>query len=411
MDPSLLQERKGVSIMQSVSLFGQLLQHFPKSDFYSLVKKHSAERYAKGFGCWTQFVSMMFCHLARADSLRQICDGLSGCLGKLNHLGIAEAPARSTLSYANANRPAELYQDLFYDALTRFRADGRLGARRPRFRFKNRLLSLDSTTISLCLELFPWAKFRRAKGGVKAHVLLDHDDYMPAWVLISNASCHDIKATALLNLPADSIIAIDRGYNDYGLFGDLTRQGVYFVIRMKDNAVYRVIERRDPPQHSNVRSDELIELTGVGADEECPFPLRRIVIFDAENDREIVILTNHLTFGATTVAAIYKDRWAIELFFKALKQNLKVKTFVGTTPNALQIQIWTALIALLLLKWLHHLSKAGWSLANMAAMLRLNLFTYRDLASWLENPSRTPPIVPGPIQLPLFGPALGQVTP
>ena len=249
--------------------------------------------------------------------------------------------------------------------------------------------------------LFPWAKFRRAKGGVKAHVLLDHDDYLPAYVLITEAKRSDVKLADSFALNPGSIVAMDRGYNDYALFGRWTRPGVFFVTRLKDNAAYEVVEECAVPQHRNILADQLIRFTGAQAQADCPHLLRRVVVWDAENEREIVLLTNLLEFGATTIAAIYKDRWEIELFFKALKQNLKVKSFVGTSENALRIQIWTALIAMLLLKWLHHLSKANWSLSNLASMLRLNLFTYRDLTHWLDDPMGTPPLVPAAEQLTL----------
>ena len=386
--------KEGKVIIQVASLFNQLLQHFSRTEFASLVKKNDAERCAKGFGCWTQLVSMLFCQLAHADSLREICNGLSCCLGKLVHLGIAKAPNKSTLSYANEHRPAKLYEDLFYTALNRFRDEEGLGQRKKKFRFKNKLLSLDSTTISLCLKLFPWAKFRRANGGVKAHVLLDHDDYLPRYVLITEARRSDVKMADAFTLNPGSIVAMDRGYNDYGLFFKWTTEEIYFVTRLKENAAYEVVEECDVPKDRNIRSDQLIRLTGVQAQKDCPCLLRRVVIWDAVNEREIVLLTNLIAFGATTIAAIYKDRWEIELFFKALKQNLKVKSFVGTSENALRIQIWTALIAILLLKWLHHLSKAKWSLSNLASMLRLNLFTYRDLRTWLDDPFETPPLLP-----------------
>ena len=397
-------------MVRTASLFSQLLEQFPRTEFARLVKKHSAERGAKGFTCWTQFVSMLFCQVARTDSLRDICNGLACCLGKLTHLGVAKAPKRSTLSYANEHRPDELFEDLFWAVLGRFRGQGALGAKRHTFRFKNKLLSLDSTTISLCLSVFPWAQFRRAKGGVKAHVLLDHADYMPAFVHISEAKMHDSRALALLRLNAGSIVAMDMAYNDYKQFAQWCQAGVYFVTRMKDNAVYEVIEMRDVPKYRNIRADEIIRLTGVNAQDKCPHPLRRIVVWNEEKQEEIVLLTNHLTFGATTLGDIYKARWQIELFFKALKQNLKIKTFVGTSENALRIQIWTALIALLLLKWLHHLSKAAWSLSNLAAMLRLNLFTYRDLRQWLNDPFQTPQGEPAPKQLDLPLPGLGQAS-
>jgi hypothetical protein len=276
-----------------------------------------------------------------------------------------------------------------------------MGARKAKFRFKNKLLSLDSTTISLCLDLFPWAKFRRAKGGVKAHVLLDHDDYLPSYVLVTEAKKSDVRMAQSLDLNAGSIVAMDRGYNDYALFGKWTDSEVFFVTRLKDNAAYKVVESAMGPLPRNILADELIRFTGAQAVKDCPHLMRRVVVWDPINEREIVLLTNLLHFGPTTIAAIYKDRWEIELFFKALKQNLRVKSFVGTSRNALLIQIWTALIAMLLLKWLHHLSQAKWSFSNLASMLRLNLFTYRDLRRWLENPFGTPPLVPLTEQLSL----------
>ena len=393
--------QEGKTIVQAASLFNQLLQHFPRNEFGALVKKHNAERAAKGFTCWTQFVSMLFSQLGRADSLREICNGLACCLGKLVHIGIAKAPRRSTLSYANQHRPAALFEDLFKTALARFRDQQMLGLRQHKFRFKNKLLSLDSTTITLCLSLFPWAKFRRAKGGVKAHVLLDHDDYLPAYVLLTEAKRSDVKLADAFNLNPGSIVAMDRGYNDYALFGRWTAAGIFFVTRLKDDAVFEVVEERQVPQKSQIISDHIIRLTSAKAQTDCPCLLRHILVWDPDKERAIDLLTNHLEFGATTIAAIYKDRWQIELFFKALKQNLKVKSFVGTSRNALLIQIWTALIAILLLKWLYHLSKAKWSFSNLASMLRLNLFTYRDLRRWLENPFGTPPLVPLAEQLTL----------
>jgi len=396
-------------MVRSASLFSQLLKHFPRFQFAQLVKKHGAERHAKGFTCWTQFVAMTFCQLARADSLREICNGLACCLGKLTHLGIATPPNKSTLSYANSHRSADLYAEVFWSTLEHFRSSGQLGAPSKRkFRFKNKLLSLDSTTISLCLSLFPWARFRRAKGGVKVHVLLDHDDYMPAFALISEARRADVRIAPKLRLNPGSIVAMDRAYNDFKLFGSWSEQGVFFVTRMKEGTVYEVVESRPLPANRPVLADETIRLSSEQGQKDCPQLLRRVVVWDDEHEREIVLLSNHLDFGATTISAIYRERWQIELFFKALKQNLKIRTFVGTSENALRIQIWTALITLLLLRWLHYLSRARWSLSNLACMLRLNLFTYRDLTDWLDNPFHTPPEVSEPQQFTLNLPTLGQ---
>lgn len=392
-------------MVRSSSLFGQILGELSRTEFEALVAKHKAERYAKGFSSWTQLVAMLFSQLARADSLRDICNGLACCLGKLSHLGVDDSPSRSTLSYANANRPAELFEELFWTTLGRFRSTGKLGQQKP-FRFKNHLASLDSTTISLCLSLFPWASYRRAKGGVKLHVLLSHDDYLPEYAVLTDARRSDIRPAREIPLRPGSIVVMDRGYNDYSLFGRWCREGIYFVTRMKEPTAYSVVETREVPQNRKIVSDEIIELVNVGADLKCPARLRRVSVWDDEKEREIVLLTNHLVFGATTLSDIYRDRWKIEVFFKALKQNLKVKSFVGTSENALRIQIWTALLALLILKWLHYISSAGWSLSNLAGLLRLNLFTYRNLQAWLNDPYETPPLIPEPLQLCL--PGLGQ---
>ena len=239
-------------MVRQASLFSQLLRQVPRDVFDQLVREHQAEKGAKGFTCWTQLVAMLFCHLGRADSLREICNGLACCVGKLVHIGIGRAPKRSSLSYANAHRPAALFEDLFWKLATRLRGREGLGQRKSKFRFKNKLLSLDSTTISLCLSLFPWARFRRAKGGVKVHVLLDHDDYMPSYVLLTEARRHDRVGARLLNLNPGSIVAMDRADNDYQLFADWTAAGIYFVTRLKVNADYDVVEHRRVPKNRSI---------------------------------------------------------------------------------------------------------------------------------------------------------------
>jgi Domain of unknown function (DUF4372)/Transposase DDE domain len=376
------------------SMFSQLLKLFPRTEFQALVKRTHAERHARGFTCWGQFVAMLFCQLGRAHSLREICGGLRSCEGKLSHLGIT-APSRSTLAYANEHRPWQLYRAVFHELLARCQP---LARGRRKFRFKNKLVSLDSTVIDLCATLFDWAKFRRTKGAVKLHLLLDHDGYLPSVVVITEGRRHDVRVARLLRFDPGTILIIDRGYVDYGWFGHLTTDAVFFITRLKDNAVYAVVERRRVPERSQVRRDEVIRLTGGDAETKCPHLLRRVEVYDPEKDDTLVFLTNHLAFGATTIAAIYKDRWQIELFFKALKQNLKIKTFVGTSANALKVQVWTALIAMLLLKYLQLRARFAWSLSNLIALLRMNLFTYRDLWAWLDAPFQSPPELPEPLQ-------------
>jgi len=214
---------------------------------------------------------------------------------------------------------------------------------------------------------------------------------------------HNLTASLFSDIifPKGSIVAIDMGYTDYSLFARWTMQGIFFVTRQKENAAYRVLEELQTPQNRNILKDQMIEFTGHNARKNCPYRLRRVEVWDKENERTIVLLTNHLDFGATTVAAIYKDRWQIEIFFKTIKQNLKIKTFVGTSKNALLIQIWTALTTVLLLKYLKFHSKMKWSLSNLIAMLRYNLFTYRDLWLWLDKPFEVKAIVPGEEQLAL----------
>jgi DDE family transposase/uncharacterized protein DUF4372 len=371
------------------SMFSQLLKLFPRTEFQALVKRTHGERHARGFTCWGQFVAMLFCQLGRAHSLREICGGLRSSEGKLKHLGIT-APSRSTLAYANEHRPWQLYRAVFQELLGRCQAQV---TGRKRFRFKNKLVSLDSTVIDLCATLFDWAKFRRTKGAIKLHCLLDHDGYLPSVVVITEGKRHDVRVARTLRFDPGTVVVMDRGYVDYAWFGELTAQEVYFVTRMKDSTVYRVVEQRRVPEHSAVLRDEIIELTTWKAANNCPFRLRRVEVDDPEHGGTLVFLTNHLAFGATTIAAIYKERWQVELFFKALKQNLKIKTFVGTSPNALKVQVWTALIAILLLKYLQLRSRFAWSLSNLVALLRMNLFTHRDLWAWLDEPFIGPPTV------------------
>ena len=377
------------------SIFSQLLQLFSRLEFQSAVKKHQAERHARGFTCWGQFVAMLFCQLGQARSLREICGGLAASEGKLKHLGLPAAPPRSTLAYANEHRPWELYRSVFYQLLEKCQSVARSQSgrgKRKKFRFKNKLLSLDATVIGLCASVFDWAQYQRTKGAVKLHLLLDHEGHLPSFAVITEGKQHEIRVARQLRLAPGTIVAIDRGYTDYEWFVELTHQGVYWVTRLKDNADYAVVEEREIPQRKGVLRDQVIffyQLAKAGV--ECFF--RRIEYVDQESGQVLVFLTNHMTLAAATVAAVYKERWQIELFFKALKQNLRVRTFVGTSENALQTQIWTALIAILLIKYLQLKATFGWSLSNLVALLRQQLFVYRDLWDWIDHPFQAPPLL------------------
>jgi IS4 transposase len=209
--------------------------------------------------------------------------------------------------------------------------------------------------------------------------------------VITEGAVHDVQVAHQICFAPGTVVVHDRGYNDYRLFARWTEAGVFFVTRMKDNALFEVLEERCPPQNRGILADQSIRLSGVGAQDKCPHRLRRIEAVRPDTGDILVFLTNHHQLGASTIAAIYKQRWQIELLFKALKQNLKIKTFVGTSPNAVKTQIWCALISMLLLRYLQLRSRFGWSLANLVALLRMNLFTHRDLQTWLDQPFATPP--------------------
>jgi hypothetical protein len=372
-----------------------LLQLFPRTEFQRAVKEHKAERHARGFTSWGQFVAMLFCQLGRAHSLREICGGLACCEGKLKHLGIPLAPKRSTLAYANEHRPWQLYQTVFEQTLCKCQELVQSQGGRKKFRFKNKLMSLDGSVIDLSVSMFDWAKFRRTKGAIKLHMLLDHDGYLPSFGVVTEGKASELKVARSLPFEPGTILAIDRGYIDYDWFASLTSQEVYFVTRMKANAVYVVQEEFEVPQDRNVLKDQLIYFPSQPKAGEEPCLFRRVEIWDEDKQESIVFLTNLLAFGATTIAAIYKDRWQVELFFKAIKQNLKIKTFVGTSANAVKTQVWTALIAILVLKYLQLKSKFAWSLSNLLALLRQQLFVYRDLYQWLDDPFQAPPVLAG----------------
>jgi hypothetical protein len=371
------------------SLFTQILSLFQRSDFARHVRELKAEHRAKGFSCWDQFVAMLFCQLAQARSLREISDGLRSCEGRLKHLGLASEPKRSTLAYANAHRPWQLFEQLFYDLL----AQCQTLSPRKKFRFKNKLLTLDSTTVDLCASMFDWAAFRQTKGAIKLHLLLDHDGYLPIFGLVTDGKVGDVKVAQNLDFPKGSIVAIDRGYVDYAMFSRWRRQGVFFVSRLKANADIAPVESRPVSKEGSIRRDDIIRLQPFIAGRPDYEDLRRVVVWLEDKQEELVLLTNHFTLAATTIAAIYKERWQIELFFKLLKQQLKIKTFVGTSANAVRIQIWTALISVLILRYLQFRSAWSGALSNLVALLRWNLFSYRDLWTWLSRPLDTPPEV------------------
>jgi hypothetical protein len=278
-------------------------------EFESAVRKQGAERHARGFSCWGQFIAMLFCQLGNAKSLREICGGLAASEGKLRHLGLPQAPARATLAYANQHRPWQLYRTVFDQLLAKCQslAASQPGTRKKKkFRFKNPLMSLDASVIDLCATMFDWAKFRLTKGAVKLHLLLDHDGYLPSFAVITEGKRHEVRVARQMRFTPGTILVFDRGYTDYEWFVSLIKQGVYFVTRLKENADYGVVEELAVPQRRGVLRDQVIffyKLAQAGIDAY----FRRIEFYDEEHDRVLVFLTSHRELAAATIAAVYRS--------------------------------------------------------------------------------------------------------
>ena len=371
------------------SIFSQMLKLVPPAMFQNAVDAHRGERHSRGFRCWDQFVAMLFCQLGQAKSLREIEEGLLAAEGKLRHLRMQEAPAHSTLAYANQHRPWQVYETLFTLLSASLTAQLSQAERAPRLALPHRLLSLDSTVIDLCAKVFDWAKYRKAKGAVKLHLLLDHEGLLPHYAVVTEGRKSDISVARKLDLPAGSMLVFDRGYCDYRWFADLDNKGVHFVTRLKENAAYEVLETQ-AAEGKHVTADKAIVFDQHATTDNENF-FRVVQVWDEASLREFKFLTNHHELPAETIAAIYKERWQVELFFKAIKQNLRIKSFVGTSANALKTQIWTALIALLLVRFLQLRSKLSWHLSRFIALLRQQLFVYRDLWLFLDRPFEGPP--------------------
>lgn len=362
------------------TVLSQLLKFVPRHEFEALASAHHSGRSFRTASRWSQFVSLFTAQLSGRNSLRDIVDNMSAQTHRLYHLGSAKL-TRSNLSRINEKKPYQLYEALFTRLFRRCQSQ----ARGHRFKFKNPLYSLDASTIDLCLSVFPWAEFRSTKGAVKLHVGLNHNGYLPEFVAISEGSSADITVGRTLNFPKGSIIAMDRGYIDYAWFKQLNDKEIYFVTRLKRNAKYRVIKRQSVRKQDGVTSDQIIEFTGIQVSKKCPIRLRRIGYRDSLTGKHYVFLTNQMKLSATTIAAIYKERWQIELFFKWIKQNLKIKSFIGTSKNAVMTQIWIALCAYLILAFVKLKSKLGKSMQQMLRLLQTNLFEKRDLMALLRG--------------------------
>jgi hypothetical protein len=377
---------KTPSLMANVTLFSQIIGKLDRTKFSKLVKEHQSDKHQKGYTSWTHLVSMLFCQFAKSQSVRDISNGLRSATGNLNHLGIDKAPSKSTISYQNKHRNWELFRSYYYNLLGSL--GQQVGFKQVKFKIKSKIFLLDSTTISLCLSLFDWAKYKTAKGAIKMHTLLDFDGNLPAYVNITDGKTADNKGAYDIPLLKGSVIVADRFYNDFSLLNIWDSKGVYFVIRHKENIQYTVIKENELPEnrHQHVLKDEIIELKNAVSTNKYPNKIRRVSVWDDLNEQVIELITNQMTWTANTIGELYKSRWNVEIFFRDIKQLLHIKSFIGTSKNAVMIQIWTALITILVLKALKAMAKFGWHLSNLVAFIRLNLFVKIDLQTWIDNP-------------------------
>lgn len=365
----------------SSTVFRQLVNFIPTRQFHNEVEKSGANRYTKHFTAWNQLIVNLYAQASGKKSLRDVETGLRVQSWAWYHLGLKNI-SRSQLSYVNARRDCAIYQNLYFNLLARCAAI----APKHRFRFKNPLKILDSTLINLCLEMYPWARYRKRKGALKIHTMLDANGDLPSFIVVTEGSKHDVTVVqnADLKLSPDSILVFDMAYVDYQWLYKLHHQSVFFVTRTRQNSDYRFIGQHGPSDGKNVLNDRIVMLQGPLSSRKYPEKLRMVTYYDDITDKTLNFMTNNFSLDAKTIAQIYKARWDIELFFKWIKQNLKIKTFLGTSYNAVMIQIWTALIYYLLLAFIKFQTQYGFSMLHFTRVLSEALFQKTDIIALLR---------------------------
>jgi hypothetical protein len=329
---------------------------------------------------------MLFMQLSGVSSLRDISNGLRSATGNLNHFGMIGAPCKSSISYQNKHRSYEVFMDMYFKLLDRYEPSL---ARRRKYanRLRRKIFIMDASIIPLCLSLFDWAKFRTKKGALKLHAVLDYDTGLPSYAHITDGKKHDVKVAQSTIFPKDSVIVVDRAYVDYQWLYNLDSSGVIFVTRLKSNADIEIVEQYlVNDKHQHLLSDEDIALTGFYSSKRYPKHLRIVKVYDEQNDKYLILLTNQMSWTADTISQLYKARWDVEVFFKHLKQLFRVKSFVGTSANAVRIQMWCSMIAILLITYLKSKADYKWHLSNLITFLRMNVFVKIDLWQWINKP-------------------------
>ena len=376
------------------TIFNQMLQLNSRHDFQRIVNEHNGDYRVRKLTCWDQYIHLMYAQTGNRDSLRDISNGTASIKEKLYHMG-AKPAKRSTLSDANNTRPWKIYEAVFFNTL------GKVQNVAPKYKLKlpRKLYLMDSTTISLCLSLFPWAEFRQKKGAVKIHTLLQADGSLPTVLNITNGKIHDAKAAKEIPIPKGSFLAIDRAYNDFEQYNHYNNNNIKFATRMKTNAAYDIVETRFADKSTGVLADEIILFRNKVTRNNYPHCLRKITYQDPETEKIFIFLTNEFELDAKLIADIYKARWEIELFFKALKQNLKIKTFVGTSKNAVLTQIFIAMIAYLLISYYKFKLKSHFSFQALSRLFQINLFERKSLIELVKYGGMRPRKQPVNLQL------------
>jgi hypothetical protein len=390
----------------TTTLFAQMVKIISMVDFKKIVSELNADKNLKGISNWEHFIIMLFVQISGASSIREALSGIACEGGNISHLGMQNIPSISGFSYANTHRSPELFEKVFnelYDRLSPLMPE----VETKKFRFNNALFSIDSTIISLCMDLYDWAYYRTSKGAVKIHTVLEHNSYLPCYAVITDGKVGDITVAEQLEFPKNSIIIMDRGFVKLAYFQYLNDTGCYFVTRHKRNMQYKIVEAFEPPNpkgrprkipdpkilasRPRVVADEKIIFTSDLAEEKYDGELRLVTAWVKDTRSKtrklckMKFLTNNMDLSAATIAAIYQDRWAVESFFRMIKQNMRIKSFLGTTENAVRIQIWSALTAVLVLRYLKSTSTETWSLTGMLYLLRQNIHAFKNLSYFLNH--------------------------
>ncbi len=375
--------------MPNLSLFSQIVTLLDRSIFRKIVTKKHADKHAKGYNAWSQLITMLFHHFSKCQSLRDISNGLRSAMGNLNHQGITSAPSKSNLAYQNQHRNWSIFRSYYYQLKRTLGQQGQGWGKK--LHIKSKVYLLDSSTVTLCLSLFDWAKYTHEKGALKLHTLLDYEDCIPAFIDITTGAVADNSAAYGIPVATGSIVVADRGYMDFELFHDWDSKGVFFVVRHRDDIKFDSIEEFDlPDEDQHILKDEMVEMCRIETWRKYPKHIRRVVVWDEKRQDTIELFTNNTQLPARDIGELYRNRWLVEVFFKEIKQLLRVKTFIGTSQNAVLIQLWTAMIAILLLKYLKARSQFGLLLSNLTFFIRLNLLVKLDMREWLNNPFPRP---------------------